>query len=332
MTAPPSAGQTWIEVTVLTSTEAAEAVGAILQDLRTGGLVEDRPARPRSSTPLVRFRCYLPPSRVLPVTLRALRGRIRDLARYGLDPGPARVSRRSVAARRWATAWRGHVHPVQVGRVIVRPSWIRVPERPGVTVITIDPGMAFGTGLHPTTRLCLQALLQYLPPRPPRPSGIPRPDSAVAVFDIGTGSGILAIAAARLGAARVWAVDNDPVAVAVARENTRLNGVTRLVRVVRGTGVGRAPGRAGLILANLIAEAIVPMLPAVRNHLTPRGVFVGSGIIADRLPAVTRAGKAAGLRRIRILSDGEWRALVLSAPDAPGRSRRPLQTSRNRVE
>ncbi len=322
-----AAGQTWIEVSVLTSTEAAEAVGAILQDLRTGGLIEERPARPRSRTPLVRLRCYLPPSRVLPVTLRALRRRIRDLTRYGLRPGPARVSRRSVAARRWATAWRAHVHPVQVGRLIVRPSWIRVPERPGVTVITIDPGMAFGTGLHPTTRLCLHALLSYLPPRPPRPSDRPRPDAAVTIFDIGTGSGILAIAAARLGAARVWAVDNDPVAVAVARENTRLNGVTRLVRVVRGTGVGRAPGRASLILANLITETIVPMLPAVGRLLAPRGVFVGSGIIADRLPAVMRAGKAAGLRSIRTLSEGEWRAVVLSAPDAPWRSRRPLQTS-----
>lgn len=322
-----AAGQTWIEVSVLTSTGAAEAVGAILQDLRTGGLIEERPVRRRSRTPLVRFRCYLPPSRVLPVTLRGLQRRIRDLTRYGLHPEPARVSRRSVAARRWATAWRAHVRPVRVGRLIVRPSWIRVPGRQGVTVITIDPGMAFGTGLHPTTRLCLQALLSYLPPQPPRPSDPPRPDSAVTIFDIGTGSGILAIAAARLGAARVWAVDNDPVAVAVARENTRLNEVTRLVRVVQGTGVGRAPGRASLIFANLIAETIVPMLPAVGNHLVPRGVFVGSGIIADRLPAVMRAGKAAGLKPIRILSEGEWRAVVLSAPDAPGRSRRPLQTS-----
>lgn len=206
------------------------------------------------------------------------------------------------------------MQPVRIGRLIVHSSWVRVPERPGRVAITIDPGMAFGTGLHPSTRLCLRAL-QLTLPHTPRSSVPP------SVFDVGTGSGILAIAAARLGAAHVWAADNDPVAVAAARENARLNGVGRLLRVVRGTGLDKAEGRADLILANLIAEAIVPLLPEVRRRLLPRGVFVGSGIIADRLNAVLRAARAAGLRRVRILSEGEWRAVVLSAPGARDGSR-----------
>ena len=308
-----AAGTRWNEVSVLTSVGSAEAVGAILEDLRTGGLVEERLSGSPRSDPRVRLRCYLPPSRLLPVTLRALRGRIHALARYGLDPRPARVTSRAVTARRWAAAWRAHVHPVRVGRLIVHPSWIRVPERPGLVAITIDPGMAFGTGLHPSTRLCLRAL-EFILPHAARSSPSP------AVFDVGTGSGILAIAAARLGAARVWAADNDPMAVSVARENARLNGASRLIRVVRGTGLDKAEGRADLILANLVAETIVPLLPEVRRRLRPRGVFVGSGIIANRLNAVRRAASAAGLRRVRVLSEGEWRAVVLSAPVA--RSRR----------
>lgn len=304
----------WNEVSVVTSVGSAEAVGAILEDLNTGGLVEERLSGPSPSNPWVRFRCYLPPSRLLPATLQAVRGRIRTLVRYGLDPRPARVTSRAVTPQRWATAWRAHVQPVRIGRLIVHPSWVRVPERPGRVAITIDPGMAFGTGLHPSTRLCLRALQLTLP-------YTPRSNFPPSVFDVGTGSGILAIAAARLGAAYVWAADNDPVAVAVARENARLNGVGRLLRVVRGTGLDKAGGRADLILANLIAEAIVPLLPEVRRRLLPRGVFVGSGIIADRLNAVLRAARAAGLRRVRILSEGEWRAVVLSAPGAPDGSR-----------
>ena len=309
-----AAGHLWIEVSVLTSGACAEAASAILDDLRTGGLIEER-VNGTSRVPHVRLRCYLPPSRLLPVTLRTLRTRIRALARFGLDPGPARVTSRPVPARRWARAWRGHVRPVRVGRLLVRPSWIRVPVRPGAVALTIDPGMAFGTGLHPSTRLCLRALLRYLPTR-----------EGAAVFDVGTGSGILAIAAARLAAPRVWAVDSDPVAVAVARVNARLNGVARRVRVVQGTGVVRAEGRAGLILANLIAETIVSLLPTIRRRLLPGGVFVGSGIIAGRLTAVLRAAKAAGLMRLRVLAEGEWRAVVLSP-----RPRTHLQTSGNGV-
>lgn len=296
------ARRAWTEVSVAVSAPAAEAAAAILHDLRAGGLVEERP------TPsVVRLRCYLPPSPLVPATLRALRRRIRALARYGLDPGPARVSRRAVAPRRWATAWRAHARPVRVGRILVRPSWGAAPRGAGrALVVRIDPGMAFGTGMHPSTRLCLRALQRY---------------AGVAVFDVGTGSGILAIAAARLGARRVWAVDNDPVAVAVARANVRLNGLASRVRVVLGTGLRRAPGRADLILANLVAETIVPLLPDAHDRLAPGGVFVGSGIVAGRLAGVLRAARAAGLRRLEVLREGEWRAVALRATSAS--TRRP---------
>jgi len=298
-----AAGRTWVEITVDASAGVAEAVSAILQELRSGGFVEERPTQDRC-----RFRCYLPPSRLLRATLRGIRARVRGLRAFGLEPGPVRVSYRAMAARRWATAWRRHVRPVRVGRLFVRPSWVRTPAPARSLVIEIDPGMAFGTGLHPSTRLCLRALLRAVPVARGRPARV--------VFDVGTGSGILAIAAARLGAGRVLAVDDDPIAVAVARENVRRNGVASRVRIARGDGLDRAAGRAHVIVANIVADVIIPLLPEVRAHLEPGGVAIGSGLVVDRVADVLRAAGAAGLHHRRTLAEGEWRAVVLQAPGA----------------
>jgi ribosomal protein L11 methyltransferase len=180
------------------------------------------------------------------------------------------------------------------------PTWLRVPARAGQVVIRIDPGMAFGSGAHPSTRLCLRTLVRYL--RTPGPT----------VVDVGTGSGILAIAAARLGARRVWARDIDPVAVAVARVNVRANGAAGTVSVVRGAGVGGSPVRVNLIVANIVADTIIPLLPEARSKLAPDGLFIGSGIVEDRLRSVLDAATACGFRRVEVLASGEWRAVVLS--------------------
>ncbi len=279
----------------MTSPAAAEAVSAMLWDLGVAGVAEDR-----QSPTAVRMRCYLPPSRVRGQMLRRLRARVRGLAKWGFDPGLASVTCRVVAARRWARAWRSAARPLRFGRLVVAPTRIRVGARRGQIVIRIDPGMAFGSGAHPSTRLCLRAMPRYLRAIPIRPH----------VVDVGTGSGILAIAAARLGARRVWARDVDPVATAVARENVCANDVARVVRVVRGAGLGPAPARPDLIVANIVAETIAGLLPAVRARLAPGGTFIGSGIVEDRLSGVLKAGAAAGLKRVEVLASGEWRAVV----------------------
>lgn len=286
--------------------EAAEAVSEILGELRAGGLIEERPAAERA-----RFRLYLPPSRALPQTLAAARTRIKALTAYGLDPGRVSLTYRRVPGRRWATVWRAHARPVRVGRVVVRPTWIRVPARPGDVVVAIDPGMAFGTGAHPSTRLALRALDMALRPRP-----------GCTVIDLGTGSGILAVAAARLGAARVVAVDCDRVAVATARANARLNGCAHRVRVAEGSGLGGVLSRAGVIVANIVADTVVDVLPDAAALLEPGAVFIGSGIVAGRVRDVLRAGRAAGLWPEAVLRDGDWRAVIFRArPGSRGRRR-----------
>ena len=293
------APRAWIEVRVVVSAEAAEAAAEILRTLRAGGLVEE-PLH--TSPPRVRFRSYMPASRLLRENLAALRARIRGLASYGLHPGPVRVTSRRITGRRWATAWRAYAKPVRIGRLLIRPTWVRTASRPDDVVVAIDPGMAFGTGTHASTRLALRALVSALRTRP-----------KATVIDVGTGSGILAIAAARSGAETVQAVDCDPIAVAAARANVRLNGCARRVRVVEGVGVGMLRGRARVIVANIVADTIAALLPDVEARLEPDGVFIGSGIVAGRVGAVLRAARAAGLHPHAVLRDREWRAVVLSA-------------------
>lgn len=282
---------------MVTSPAAAEAVGAMLWGLDVAGVAEDQPVPGQ-----VRLRCYALPSRVRAETLRSLRDRVRGLSRWGLHPGPASVTRRAVTSRPWARAWRITARPIRVGRLVVAPTRRRVPRHPHDLVIRIDPGMAFGSGAHPSTRLCLRALVRLLRAA----------TGSLTVLDIGTGSGILAIAAARLGAGRVWARDIDPVAVAIARRNVRGNGVARIVRVVRGAGVGPRRRRYHVIVANIVAETIAALLPDVPASLAPGGVFIGSGIVDDRLGEVLRAGAAAGLAPAGLLSSGEWRTALLA--------------------
>ena len=289
---------------VVTSSNASEAVAAILWDLGVAGVVETRGA-----LDTVVLRCYLPDASARASTLRRLRQRVRGLWRHGLQPGRSAVTARAMPAAGWTRAVRRAVRPFHLGRLTVAPTWARVAARPGRVVLRIDPGMAFGSGTHPSTRLCLRALLHCLPAYRCR-----------AVIDVGTGSGILAIAAARLGASRVWARDVDPIAVGVARENVRVNDVVRTIHLVRGRGLGPTPLRAGVIVANLIAETVAALLPAVRSRLECGGMFVGSGIVADRLPEVLAAADANGLSVVEVLTSAEWRAVILTA--TPARSRR----------
>jgi ribosomal protein L11 methyltransferase len=182
----------------------------------------------------------------------------------------------------------------------VRPSWIAAAPPPGMAEIVLDPGMAFGTGTHPTTSLCLAALSDLLAARP-----------GARVLDVGTGSGLLAIAARKLGAAEVAGNDNDPVAVRVARENAALNGV-ELDLNERGVGGQRGP--FDLVLANILANTLVDLAPALAAQLAPGGVVLLSGILTPQEEEVRAAYLAAGLAPLPggDRRDGEWSLLAFT--------------------
>jgi ribosomal protein L11 methyltransferase len=207
-----------------------------------------------------------------------------------------------VADQDWGEAWKRGLGAFAVGRVFVRPSWVAEVAPPGCVEVVLDPGMAFGTGTHPTTALCLRGLSALLGERP-----------SAAVLDVGTGSGLLAIAARKLGAARVAANDVDPVAVAVAAENAARNGV-RLELTTRP--VGAIPGTFDLVVANILANTLIELAPSIAAKVAPGGTLLLSGLLAGQEEEVRAAYLAAGLAAHPAGddADGEWRLVAMRRP------------------
>jgi ribosomal protein L11 methyltransferase len=234
---------------------------------------------------------------------RALRRRLDALM---LSEKLPRLNFAELADEDWLEGWKQSFTVQRVGqRIVIAPSWEEYERQMGEIVVTLDPGRAFGTGEHQTTRLCLAAIERLI-----------RPGDAV--VDVGTGSGILAIAAARLGAGSVVAVENDSDAVLVAHENIERNGIAKFVTVVEGT-LGPAllkAQTADLIVMNISSAIVRDSMVDVARTLKPGGFYVASGFIDETLPAVQRAVAAAGLRMLGVDADGEWRCIVASAPGA----------------
>lgn len=282
----------WIEVTVEASAAAAEAVSNILLEEGAGGVLESESGA---------LLAYYPADEERAGRVERIRRAVEGLGRSGLDPGAVRVSVRPVKDEDWAHAWKEHFHVQRVGKaIVIRPTWRRYDPRPGECLIHLDPGMAFGTGGHPTTVLCLEALEASL-----------RPGDRV--FDIGTGSGILAIAAAKLGAGAVVACDIDPVALRVAEANLRQNGVEARVALVEGSW-SHLQGRGEIVVANIVADVICAMAEDVRRLLVPGGRFIASGIVREKEGAVLDALASAGMSVERVEAKGEWTGVTAVWP------------------
>jgi len=209
-----------------------------------------------------------------------------------------------IADQDWGESWKEGLSPFRVGRVFVRFSWTPSPPPPGVVEVVLDPGMAFGTGTHPTTALCLAALDELLATTP-----------GVAVLDVGTGSGLLAIAAQKLGAGRVAATENDPVALRVAAENAARNGIALELGLVAPDVV---EGQFPIVVANILANTLVELAPGIAARLAPGGALLLSGILAGQEHEVRGAYLAQGLAAdpSRERSQAEWRLLALRRPRA----------------
>jgi len=207
----------------------------------------------------------------------------------------------AVASEEWSSSWKVHFKPLRVGKhLLIVPTWEDAPELPGDKVIRIDPGMAFGTGGHETTRLCLKLLESVLENDPLL--------SVPSLLDLGTGSGILAIAANLLGAGRILALDIDPDAIQVARENLALNDMSDTVEC--GTlPLESLTENFDIILANILAEELVRLAPSLVERLNHGGSLILSGILAEKEQLVRLGFAFHPLRYCRTVSDGEWVAM-----------------------
>lgn len=313
----PSA-DAWLELSVTADLEAVEAVSEILGRVATGGtsveprfrLVEEGLGAEIDPAGPAIVRGYLPATggtgagALTPAEAVAATGRALDhLSAFGLRP-IGELQTRIVHDADWAEAWKAHFPVLRVGRIVVRPTWRRHRRRPTDAVIALDPGMAFGTGLHPTTRLCLAAIDAVA--ERGRLAG-------ARVLDLGCGSGILGIAAVRLGATTVLGVDTDPLAVEATTSNARRN---RLVRRIRARAGSLPSGEApfDVVLANLVASVLLVLASGLSAELRPGGILLASGIFIDREDEVVKAFEAAGLVVDGRSVEGEWVALEAHRP------------------
>ncbi|HEX9399629.1 MAG TPA: 50S ribosomal protein L11 methyltransferase [Anaeromyxobacter sp.] len=281
---------TW-SLTLETDAPLAEERAAELFELGASGVeVRDGEGTPMPGTPLP------PPGRALLVAWFAERVAAEE-ARAGHGGDLAEVPDED-----WGEGWKKDFKALDVGRVRVRPSWIDAAPPPGSVEVVLDPGMAFGTGTHPTTSLCLAALSDLLSARP-----------GASLLDVGTGSGLLAIAARKLGAGRVAANDVDPIAIDVARENAARNGAAL---ELTGAPVEAIAGTFDVVVANILANVLVALAPTLAARVAPGGVLLLSGILGPQEDEVRRAHVAAGLEPVEggDRRDGEWSLLALRRP------------------
>lgn len=293
----------WLELSVDAPPEYAEPLSEIFRRYGEGGVAIEQPGGfnpDEGETPpapeKVTIKTYLP----IDATTQDRRGRIDAGARLIAKLAPVSDLRERVASEdEWRDSWKEFFHPLRIGRrIVILPTWRDCETKPGDAVVHLDPGMAFGTGHHPTTRMCLEALERALSP-------------GDRVLDLGCGSGILSIAAAKLGAASVLGIEIDAVAVRSARANVEMNGVGDRAEIIRGTlPSAKAPPQSfDLALANISARVIVDMAARIADCLAPGGTLVASGVIEAHLAGVIAALESAGATVRERTMDGDWAAL-----------------------
>lgn len=300
----------WRQVTVTTNKQAVEAVADILQETGSGGTVIEDPEMVRDRIAAntwdayefpqeflrlngVLVRTYLPVNEEIERCLTKLKERLNAL-NHRLPDSVREVDFKEVAEEDWANSWKKYYKPLRVGKhIVIKPTWEEYDSLPGDLVIELDPGMAFGTGTHPTTTMCLEVLERYI-------------RGGEVVYDVGTGSGILAVAAAKLGADRVRAMDIDDVAVRAATQNAAANGVSGLVEVCRNNLLEGITEPADIIIANIVADVILKVCPDAARLTKKGGLFITSGIIGHRADEVAEELKKLGFRLQDRKEERDW--------------------------
>ncbi|MFJ7665957.1 50S ribosomal protein L11 methyltransferase [Lysinibacillus sp. NPDC097195] len=310
----------WSELSIHTKNEAVEAISNILHEAGASGVViEDSAeyAKPREDQygeiyalneedfpkEGVIVKAYLAESSFLNETVEEIKAAITNLTKFNIDIGENVVSIVEVNEEDWATAWKQYYHPVKISeRFTIVPTWEDyTPVSTDELIIELDPGMAFGTGTHPTTVMCLQGLEKVV-------------KAGDTVIDIGTGSGVLSIGAAMLGAKSVHALDLDEVAVRSAQENVALNKVSDTVEVFHGNLLDTVKEPADVVVANILAEIIMSFTDDAFTIVKPGGLYVTSGIIGAKRDDVKAALEASGFVIEEVLLMEDWVAIIARRP------------------
>lgn len=310
----------WSELSIHTTNEAVEAISNILHEAGASGVViEDSDELGREREDVfgeiyslnpddfpedgVRVKAYLAETSFLLETMEEIKLAINNLQKFNIDLGHNVVTVQEVDEEDWATAWKKYYHPVKISnRFTIVPTWEDY-ERVNTDelIIELDPGMAFGTGTHPTTVMCLQALEKTVQP-------------ASSVIDVGTGSGVLSIGAAKLGASKIHALDLDEVAVKSAIENIALNKVDDIVQVTHGNLLDNVNEQADIVVANILAEIIMTFTNDAFSIVKDGGLFITSGIIANKKEDVRNSLGQAGFEIEEVMMMEDWVTIISRKP------------------
>ncbi|ADQ06908.1 ribosomal protein L11 methyltransferase [Caldicellulosiruptor hydrothermalis 108] len=297
----------WYEISIKTTEEAEDAISNILYELGANGVViEDNEivSRPNlwdyidenqfTKKDYAKVCAYFPESSNILELTHTIEERLKETAKY-INIGEGKITVSEVDEKDWAEEWKKYYKPVEIGDIVIVPSWQDYKAEDSKTIVRLDPGMAFGTGTHESTILCLEAIQKYVKPE-------------MDVLDVGTGSGILAIAAKKFLAKRVLAVDIDEVAVKVAEENARLNGVE--IEIKKNDLVEGIEEKFDVVIANIVADIIMRLSRDVKKVLKDNGIFISSGIIEDRLEDVLKSFEKNSLEIVEVKKMGTWSLVV----------------------
>ncbi|MDF2607425.1 MAG: ribosomal protein methyltransferase [Bacillales bacterium] len=306
----------WSELSIHTTQEAVEPITNILHEAGASGVVIEDPFdlfKERENvygeiyqlnpddypTEGVIVKAYLPVNSFIGETVDQIKEAINNLILFEIDLGLNEISLSEVNEEEWATAWKKYYHPVRISdQFTVVPTWEEYEiKSPNEKIIELDPGMAFGTGTHPTTVLCIRAIEKVV-------------KSGDEVVDVGTGSGVLSIAAAKLDAKKVFAYDLDEVAVHSAILNIKINKVFNLVEVSQSNLLSSYTGKADVIVANLLAEIVIRLSPDAKTKIKPNGKFIVSGIIQTKKADVINQLEKDGFVIEEVMEMEDWVAII----------------------
>ena len=304
----------WCEISIQTSHEALELIAEIFRDLGASGVVIEDPELVNDyitsgkwdytdipiakETEVVVEKAYLPVNGELEGRIQTLRQEIKALENRGVNTAPAVLTTAELQDEDWSDTWKQYFHTEKPGeRVVIKPTWEVYAPQGDEVVIELDPGAAFGTGTHATTSMCIRQLEKLVKP-------------GMTVFDVGTGSGILSIISAKLGAKNIQAVDYDDSVLKIVEENLEQNNVQDIISVAQSDLMQNVHGKAELVIANIIADIIIRLFDQLDEHLEQGGTLLTSGIIEDRIEDVLAAAEKHSYGVVERLENKGWACIT----------------------